>query len=95
MSIDSITLEKTAHLARLQFDKNAEEKMLNDMNNMLSFVEKLQELDTDHVEPLQSMSFEINRLRADKAVEPLPHEAGLKNAPKRDADYFRVPKVIE
>lgn len=94
MSINKETLEKIAHLARLEFDEKSEQKMLQDMNNMLTFVEKLQELNTDHVEPLQSMSFEVNQLREDKVGKHLAHDKGLKNAPKKDADYFRVPKVI-
>lgn len=95
MSINKETLEKIAHLARLEFDEKSEEKMLKDMNNMLSFVEKLQELDTDNVEPLQAMSFEINQMREDKVKKHLSREKGLKNAPKKDQEYFRVPKVIE
>ncbi|GAA5040063.1 aspartyl/glutamyl-tRNA(Asn/Gln) amidotransferase subunit C [Marivirga lumbricoides] len=95
MSINKETLEKIAHLARLEFDAKSEEKMLKDMNNILQFVEKLQEVNTENVEPLQSMSFEINQLREDKQGEHLSHERGLKNAPKKDSDYFRVPKVIE
>ncbi len=95
MSINKETLEKIAHLARLEFDEKSEEKMLKDMNNMLSFVEKLQELDTENVEPLQAMSFEINQLREDMVKEHLPREKGLKNAPKEDNEFFRVPKVIE
>ncbi len=95
MSINKETLEKIAHLARLEFDEKSEEKMLKDMNNILVFVEKLQELDTENVEPLQSMSFEVNQLREDKLGNHLSHDQGLKNAPKKDQDYFRVPKVIE
>jgi aspartyl-tRNA(Asn)/glutamyl-tRNA(Gln) amidotransferase subunit C len=95
MSINKKTLEKIAHLARLEFDEKSEGKMLKDMNNMLSFVEKLQELDTDNVEPLQSMTFEINQFREDKVKNQLAHQDGLKNAPKKDKDFFRVPKVIE
>ncbi|HET8860098.1 Asp-tRNA(Asn)/Glu-tRNA(Gln) amidotransferase subunit GatC [Marivirga sp.] len=95
MSINKETLKKIAHLARLEFDEKSEEKMLKDMNNMLSFVEKLQEVDTENVEPLQSMTMEVNQFRADKVGGQMSHEAGLKNAPKRDADYFKVPKVIK
>ena len=95
MSIDKESLKKIAHLARLEFDENSEEKMLKDMNNMLSFVEKLQELDTENVEPLQSMSFEMNQLRQDGVKNHLSLEQGLKNAPQKDKEFFRVPKVIE
>jgi len=95
MSINKETLEKIAHLARLEFEEDSKDKMLADMNNMLSFVEKLQELDTDNVEPLDSMSFEVNQMRDDEVKNQLSHEEGLKNAPKKDANYIRVPKVIE
>lgn len=95
MSINKETLEKIAHLARLQFDEKSEERMLKDLNNMLSFVEKLQELDTEEVEPLQTMTFENNQLRVDEVKNQISKEEALKNAPKKDEDYFRVPKVIE
>ncbi len=94
MSINKETLEKIAHLARLDFDDKEEQKMLKDVNNMLVFVEKLQEIDTTNVEPLQSMSFEINQLREDKVKATKSKELSLKNAPRNDKDYFRVPKVI-
>lgn len=96
MQIDRETLVKIAHLARLKFDEQQEAKMLLDMNNMLEFVEKLKEVDTEHVEPLQSMSFEVNNLRDDKAeIATISRSNALKNAPESDQEFFRVPKVIE
>ncbi len=95
MKIDKKTLQKIAHLARLEFDEKDTEKMMQDMSNMVSFVEKLNEVDTTGVEPLTTMSHEINALREDEVKTHLDHEEALKNAPKKDADYFRVPKVLE
>lgn len=95
MKVDKETLEKIAHLARLEFNEKTEGKMLEDLNTIISWVEKLQELDTENVEPLISMAAENNQLREDKVEEHLSHERGLKNAPKKDSDYFRVPKVME
>lgn len=95
MNIDKETLNKIAHLARLEFDEKDAEKMLADMSNIISFVEKLNEVNTDGVEPLTTMSHEINALREDEVKPHLAHELALKNAPKKDADYFRVPKVLE
>ena len=95
MKIDQETIKKIAHLARLEFDENSAEKMSKDMSQILDWVEKLNELDTDSVAPLTTMSSEVNDMREDKVGIHLDHEAGLKNAPKRDADYFRVPKVLE
>mgnify|MGYP003650065759 CR=1 FL=1 len=95
MKIDSSSIKKIAHLARLEFDESSAEKMSSDMSQILDWVEKLDELDTEHVEPLTTMSSEVNDMREDKIGHQLAHESGLKNAPKRDSDYFRVPKVME
>lgn len=95
MKIDRALLDKIAHLARLEFDEKDAGKMMQDMTSIVNWVEKLNEVDTDGVEPLTTMSHEINALREDEIKEHLPHDLALKNAPKKDADYFRVPKVIE
>lgn len=65
------------------------------MTNIISFVEKLNEVDTQGIEPLTTMSHEINALREDIVQPHLDHELALKSAPKKDSDYFRVPKVLE
>lgn len=95
MKINKDSIKKIAHLARLEFDEGSAEKMSKDMSQILDWVEQLNELDTSNVEPLTTMSSEVNDLREDKVGPLLDHEAGLKNAPKRDSDYFRVPKVLE
>ena len=95
MKIDKDTLEKMAHLARLEFDETDADKMMQDMTHILNFVEKLNEVNTDGVEPLTTMSHEINALREDVVKPHMSHEEALKNAPEKDADYFKVPKVIE
>lgn len=95
MKIDKELLHKIAHLSRLDFNEQDEQKMLNSMNSILDWVEQLNEVDTNQVMPLTHMSEELNALREDIAAEPLSHERGLKNAPRKDSDYFRVPKVIE
>jgi aspartyl-tRNA(Asn)/glutamyl-tRNA(Gln) amidotransferase subunit C len=95
MKVDKQTLQKIAHLARLEITPESEDKMLVDLNNMVNWVEKLQELDTEGVAPLQSMSMEVNNLREDEPKPHLSHERAMKNAPKKDSDYFRVPKVLE
>lgn len=95
MKIDKETLQKIAHLARLDFEEKGAEQMEADMTEILDWVEKLNELDTEGVEPLTNMSAEQNVLREDQPKEPLSHERGLRNAPKKDSDYFRVPKVME
>ena len=95
MKIDNDTVDKIAHLARLEFDHEAKAAMVKDMNNMLAFVEKLNELDTSNVEPLIYMSEEVNVLREDVVKQVITQDEALKNAPKHDSDYFKVPKVIE
>jgi len=95
MKVDKETLDKIAHLARLEFDEKDSEKMIKDLGNIISFVEKLNEVNTDGVEPLTTMSHEVNALREDKVKPHLDHDIALKSAPKKDADYFRVPKVLE
>ena len=94
MKIDRNILENVAHLARLEFDEKGERKMIKDMTETLNWIEKLKELDTDQVEPLINMSHETNSFREDEVKEHLPHDKGMLNAPKKDSDYFRVPKVI-
>ncbi|WP_040490465.1 Asp-tRNA(Asn)/Glu-tRNA(Gln) amidotransferase subunit GatC [Indibacter alkaliphilus] len=95
MQIDLNTVKKMAHLARLEFDEKGAEKIKNDMTQILDWVEQLNEVDTEGVEPLTTMSSEVNVLREDKVGEHLSHERGLANAPQKDSDYFRVPKVLE
>jgi aspartyl-tRNA(Asn)/glutamyl-tRNA(Gln) amidotransferase subunit C len=95
MKINRELLDKIAHLSRLEFDEKDAEKMMSDMTAIVDWVEKLKEVNTDDVEPLTTMSHEINALRDDEVKEHLDHESALKNAPKKDQDYFRVPKVLE
>ena len=95
MKITREVLDKIAHLSRLEFDEKDAAKMMQDMTAIVDWVEKLKEVDTEGIEPLTTMSHEINVLREDKVREHLSHERALQNAPKKDEDYFRVPKVLE
>lgn len=95
MKIDKDSIKKIAHLARLEFDESSAEKMSKDMSQILDWVEQLNELDTTDIAPLTTMSSEVNVMREDKIGTHLDREAGLKNAPNRDSEYFRVPKVLE
>ena len=94
MNIDKETIRKIAHLARLEFKDEDEEVLLKDFNKILDWMEKLNEVNTDDVEPLIHMSEEINVMREDVADNTLKHEEALLNAPKKDSDYFRVPKFL-
>jgi aspartyl-tRNA(Asn)/glutamyl-tRNA(Gln) amidotransferase subunit C len=93
--IDIKMVDEIAHLARLEFNDSAKGEILNDMNRMLTFVDKLNELNTDNVEPLIYMTDEKNVLREDEIKVTITQDEALKNAPKKDSDYFKVPKVID
>ncbi|MCG8339841.1 MAG: Asp-tRNA(Asn)/Glu-tRNA(Gln) amidotransferase subunit GatC [Cytophagales bacterium] len=93
MKIDKHLLRKVAHMARLELEEKEEEAMLQDLNKIIAWVEKLDELDTKDVQPLTTISLEKNVLREDQPQVSLPKERGLKNAPRKDTDYFRVPKI--
>lgn len=95
MTIDNKMIDHLAHLSRLEFEKEAKDEIIRDLNNILSFVEKLNELDTENVEPLIYMTDEYNVMREDEVVISLTQQEALKNAPKKDSDYFKVPKVLE
>ena len=93
--IDIKTVDEIAHLARLEFNDEAKGEILNDMNRMLAWVDKLNELNTEDVEPLIYMTEERSVLREDEAKQTVTQQEALKNAPKKDSDYFKVPKVID
>ena len=95
MKVDNKLVEHLAHLSRLDFDDDSKEKMKFDFEKMLDFVAKLEEVDTDNVEPLSYMSSELNVLREDKVEQVLTKEKALKNAHVNDTDYIRIPKVID
>jgi aspartyl-tRNA(Asn)/glutamyl-tRNA(Gln) amidotransferase subunit C len=93
--IDTKTVDEVAHLARLEFNDEAKAEIINDMNRMLTFVDKLNELNTDNIEPLIYMTDERNVMREDEPQQTITQKEALKNAPKKDSDYFKVPKVID
>lgn len=88
-------VDKLANLARLQFDDTEKSAIKNDLQRMIQFVEKLNELDTNGVSPLLHMSDNINALREDEIKGSISREEGLKNAMKKDSQFFKVPKVIK
>lgn len=94
MIITDEIVDHIAHLARLEFEGDKKEAIREDLQRIISFMEKLQEVETGQVAPLIFMTDEVNNLRDDVAMETITHEEALKNAPKRDSDYFRIPKVL-
>ena len=88
-------IEKLAHLARLEFNDDEKEEIKHDLQRMIAFVEKLNELNLEGVEPLLHMSDEKNVLREDEVEGSISREEALKNAPLHDEQFFKVPKVIK
>lgn len=95
MEIKDELIDHLAHLARLSFEGNEKRAIKKDLNNITDFMNKLNEVNTDDVEPLVFMSDEINVLREDVPEQTISHEEALRNAPKKDSDYFRIPKVLD
>ncbi len=95
MKIDHEALQKIAHLARLEVKPEEETALLASMESVLTWMEQLDELDTEGVEPLTHMTDEVNNWREDVAKNALSREDGLSNAPSHDETYIKVPKVIE
>ncbi len=89
------TLAKIAHLSRLEVDPKNEEQLLHDLSEIITWVEKLNEVDTEGVQPLTHMSKEINLLREDHAENGLDRNDALKLSPKNNDGFFTVPKVIK
>lgn len=95
MKITDETIDKLSGLCKLEFNDAAREGIRQDLERILGFCEKLNEVDTEGVEPLVYMSEEVNRLREDKIEGMISRDEALKNAPEKDSDYFKVPKFIE
>jgi len=95
MEVTGTLVDKLAHLSRLEFNASEKEEIKNDLQRMISFVEKLDELDLEGTEPLLHMSDNVNVLRDDEVKGSITREEALKNAPAHDEKFFKVPKVIK
>lgn len=95
MKITEKRVQELAHLSRLQFEGESLKKMQNDLEDILAMCEKLKEVDTTGVEPLIYLTNAETVLREDVVIQTITHEEALRNAPKADSDFFRVPKVID
>jgi len=95
MEVNDEMVDKLANLARLQFNDMEKQSIKTDLQKMIQFVEKLNELDTTGVEPLLHMSDSVNVLREDEVKGSIERAEGLKNAPVQDGVFFKVPKVIK
>jgi len=95
MRIDDQLISRLENLARLQLSTEERQAIITDLDNILTMVEKLQELDVSGVEPLVYVNAGANRLRADKIAGQVAQQEALRNAPDHDGNHFRVPKVID
>lgn len=95
MEVNDTLVDKIAHLARLQFSDTEKASIKGDLQKMIAFVEKLNELDTTGVAPLLHMSDNVNILREDEVKGSIDRLTALKNAPLHDEQFFKVPKVIK
>lgn len=95
MKIDNELVDRLADLSKLEFDEHAKEGLKKDLQKIFDLVQKLEEVNVDGVEPLIYMTDEKNVLRKDVIRDTVSKEEALQNAPQRDSDYFKVPKVIK
>ncbi len=95
MEVSTQMVEKLAHLARLYFTKEEINSYTADLQNMVSFVDKLNEVDTTGIEPLLHMGDAENALREDVTTNSISREEALLNAPLKDNQFFKVPTVIK
>ena len=95
MEINKELFDKIAHLARLKFTGEEEKEMMKDMERILSWVQKLEEMDTGDAEPLMGMAHASNVTRDDTVGEHLQSDIIEKNAPGTENGFIKVPKVID
>jgi len=95
MKISKDDVIKVAELARLEFKEEETQLFTEQLGNILEYIEKLNELDTENVEPTSHVLDMSTPLRDDKVVKWLSIEEVLQNAPESEDDFFVVPQVIE
>lgn len=94
MEINDVLVDKLAMLSRLHFNEPEKVSIKNDLEKMIRFVDKLNELDTAGIEPLMHISSNVNVLREDEVIQGCSREEALLNSPLKDKQFFKVPKVI-
>ncbi|GAA5542898.1 MULTISPECIES: Asp-tRNA(Asn)/Glu-tRNA(Gln) amidotransferase subunit GatC [Brucella/Ochrobactrum group] len=95
MSVDISTVKRVAHLARIAVSEDDAERMTGELNAILGFVEQLNEVNVDGVEPMTSVTPMNMRLRDDKVTDGGIADAVVANAPVTEDNFFVVPKVVE
>ena len=95
MKIDKDTINKIARLSRIKLENKESEDYIKDLNSILDWVEQLNEINTDNVEPLSNISSSVLPKRDDISIDTNSSEEILKNAPDKLEGFFAVPKVVE
>ena len=95
MSIDLKTIKHISKLSRISVDDQKAEKLAGDLNSIFKFIEKLNELNTDNVEPLTSVAETTLKFRTDEVQSENIRDQIIKNSPEDNEDFFVVPKVVE
>jgi len=94
MKIDLREVYQVARLARLKITEEEAERLMAQLNRILTYMDKLNELDTTGIEPMAHALALTNAFRADEVKPSLPPEEALDNAPRRQGEFFAVPKVF-
>ncbi len=94
MEVDDKMIDRLADLAKLQFTGEEKEVLKKDLANILNFMHKLNEVDTEGVKPMVYVNDEQDTLRKDEVKQEISKEEALKNAPTKDSDYIKVAKVL-
>jgi len=95
MKVNDALINKLANLSRLEFEDEEKEDIKNDLEKMIGFIDKLNELDTTGIQPLLHMTDNVNVFRKDKIQGEISRDEVFKNAPLHDNEFFKVPKVIK
>ena len=95
MTIDLKTIKHISKLSRISVDDAKANKLAGDLNSIFDFIEKLNELNTNNVEPLTSVAETTLKLRADEVISENIRDQILKNSPEENEDFFVVPRVVE
>ena len=95
MSIDNKTVRKVSKLAKIRINEQEEKKLIEELNNILGWVDELKKVDTDKIEPMLSVFNESMVMSRDEVFSETSDELVLKNAPESKSGFFVVPKVVE
>ena len=95
MSIDNQTVRKVSKLAKIKINEKEETKLIEELNNILGWVDELKKVNTEEIEPMLSVFNESMVMRKDEVLSETSDELVLKNAPESKSGFFVVPKVVE